>query len=399
MAAMPAGLFFSRALLSVSMIAFIAASVLHLEVKQQGRDFLRNPLAVSMSVLFLVPLVSGLWSAGQSEWQTMMQVKLPLLLLPFAFAGLKTTDERDWQRLAVFFIGLTIGGTIWSFAGYLQHKAVIDHDYLHSQTLHTPLDDDHVRFSWMAAFSFLLAGYLLLRRKVVRPWLKTGLIIAMAWLAIYLHILSARTGLISLYAVVLLFAFWLVRYQSKKSTGLILLTAFFLVPVLAYTFLPTFRNRVKYFRYEFSFVKADNYRPGSNDGTRLASLRAGWHLLQQYPLSGAGFGDIYAETVSFYKKEYPAMPPENYIYPSGQYMMYGAGTGWPGLAIYMVMILLPFFMAGFRQHPEWWMLQTISVISLLPDNPLELQFGVFLYAFVLLWCRDWWFKKAVPGYD
>ena len=84
---MTGALFISRALLSASMIVFILVSFLHSNSKKQVYDFFSTPLLWGMSVLFLIPFISGLWSSDKKEWLDMIRIKLPLLFLPIAFAS------------------------------------------------------------------------------------------------------------------------------------------------------------------------------------------------------------------------------------------------------------------------------------------------------------------------
>src|ERR1700736_4821787 len=60
--------FFSRALLSSGMIAFVAFSCFHPGIKQQLYKFFSSPLLWGMSLLFFLPLLSGLWSADKQAW-------------------------------------------------------------------------------------------------------------------------------------------------------------------------------------------------------------------------------------------------------------------------------------------------------------------------------------------
>src|SRR5882672_722786 len=85
--AMMVTLFISRVGLSVSIIAFVVLSFLHPRIKEQIKNFLSSPLLWSMSLLFFLPLLSGLWTENKSDWLNVVQVKLPLLLLPLSFAS------------------------------------------------------------------------------------------------------------------------------------------------------------------------------------------------------------------------------------------------------------------------------------------------------------------------
>src|SRR6185369_12707418 len=117
---MLAGLLFSRVLLSSALIIFILVSFIHKDFLQQLKEFFSSPLPWSMSLLFFIPLVSGLWSEDSAHWSRMMRIKLPLLLLPLCFAGLKEFRFRDWEKIGWAFILMILIGSGWSIFHYLQ---------------------------------------------------------------------------------------------------------------------------------------------------------------------------------------------------------------------------------------------------------------------------------------
>src|SRR5688572_19811306 len=81
------GLFVSRALLSVSMIFFLLLTCFHSRAGGQFKNFLREPFLVGLTLLFLIPLLTWFWSEDKEIWWRFIRIKLPLLLLPLAFAG------------------------------------------------------------------------------------------------------------------------------------------------------------------------------------------------------------------------------------------------------------------------------------------------------------------------
>ena len=158
--AMMGTLFIGRVPLSISMITFICISFLNTELKKQLLNFFYSPLLWSMSLLFLLPLISGAWSSERQEWMNILRIKLPLLLLPLAFAGPFGFSQKQWQWVAYIFIALVTAGTIWSIFHYSENIAAVHEGYLKAKTITTPLQNDHVRFSWMISIaSFLQAGY------------------------------------------------------------------------------------------------------------------------------------------------------------------------------------------------------------------------------------------------
>src|SRR5712675_2253585 len=88
MLAMLTGLLFSRGLLSSGLIVFAALSLIHKNIWEQLKKFFSSTLLWTISLLFLLPLISGLWSEDLSKWSQILRIKLPFLLLPLCFAGL-----------------------------------------------------------------------------------------------------------------------------------------------------------------------------------------------------------------------------------------------------------------------------------------------------------------------
>lgn len=386
MMVMTGALFFSRALLSLSMMLFVIISFLHSDIKRQIRQFFLCPLLWGMSVLFFIPLLTGLWSADREQWLATLQIKLPLLFLPLAFAGPFFISEKQWNVLAYFFLLLISGATVWCLAKYLPNTAIVNEAYLKAKTIITPLENDHVRFSWLVNVGILLAGWLCIQE--INKQRHKAFLFAMVttWLIVFLHILATRTGLVSFYIILLLLAIWLLVKKIKWQYGLALIALVFLLPVIAFNIVPTFKNKVKYMMYEFDFFKHANYLPGSNDGMRIISIKAGWQIMKQEPVTGVGFGDIMYETRQWYAKHYPQMIEADKIKPGSEWMIYGAAAGIPGIIFFTIVMAVPFFITVKEKLP-WYMLNSSAAFSLLFDIGLEVQFGVFVYSFIILW---WW---------
>jgi hypothetical protein len=384
---MMASVFFSRFLLSLSMIVFVAFSVFHPDIKKQFSVFFNSPLLWSMSLLFFLPLISGLWSGDQNEWLEAIKIKAPLIVMPFAFAAPFGLSKRQWQQLAFLFVGCVVLATIWSMSNYIFDAKEVNENYLRSQLLVTPLENDHIRFSWMVAVSTLVSVWLWLenRKKNNRNnWLVLMLI---GWQIIFLHILAARTGLFSFYLMLLIAALVFIKKKWKTGTGIMLLLLLLLLPVIAYFSLPTFQNRVKYILYDLPYFSKGHYSPAMNDAVRIVSMKAGWNVMNEHSFYGVGFGDVMSETKKWYAVHYPQMKETDQILPSGEWLLYGVACGWPGLILSGIVIFIPFFIKVKNYKWLWVMLNVSVMLAFLSDIIFEVQFGVFLYSFFVLW---WW---------
>ncbi len=379
-------LFFSRVVLSISMITFMVVSFIHPAIKEQFRQFFISPLLWGMSLLFFIPLLSGLWSEDQQAWRETLQVKLPLLFLPLAFAAPFNFSRKQWEWLAYIFIGTISAATIWSLFHYAANPTAVNEGYLKAKSLLTPLENDHVRFSWLVSVAILTAICILYTKRNSPRITVILLSFILVWLIVFLHLLAARTGLFCFYIILLVAAGWFIYKKMQWRYAVSLLILLFALPVAAYRLMPTFQNRVKYFKYDLGYFKETKYLPGANDAVRVISLKAGYGIIKENPGGGVGFGDVFSETKKWYNTHYPKMAERDQIYPSSEWLIYGAAGGIPGLIIFSLVMLIPFFI---RTHTglAWRILNLMAAASFLFDIGLEVQFGVFIYAFVIL-C--WW---------
>lgn len=388
MIVMMGALFFSRALLSGTVVAFTVICFCHSGIKKQIRQFFASPLLWGMSLLFFFPLLSGLWSDDKKEWGLMMLIKAPLFLLPLAFTGLISFSKKQWAWLAYIFIIIITAGTVWSMFRYVPDAAFINASYLKAKTIITPLENDHIRFSWLISVAVLLSAWISFSKRKENKIISGALAITSAWLVIFLHILAARTGLLSFYIMLAGTLVWILVKKMKPVYSIALFVFLLAIPFVAYKTLPSLHNRVKYFIYEFDYFKKTNYLPGANDAVRVISIKSGWNIMKQHPIAGVGFGDVIGETKKWYAGNYPQMQEADKIYPSSEWMMYVSGCGVPGLLIFSFVMLIPFFIRT-NNSLLWYLINATAAFSLLSDIGLEVQFGVFIYSFVVLWFYKW----------
>lgn len=378
------GVCISRAALSVSMIIFLSVALLHKDFFYQLKTFLKTPYLLFFTLLFFIPFASGLWSSDTGKWMDVVRIKLPLLFFPLAFAGNWLLSQKQWLMAAGLFVIIVFAGCLWSLLQYLPNAAAVHADYLKAKTLHTPLENDHVRFSWVVSVAAIVCA--LLAKLATRTKEKFIAASGFAFFAIYLHVLSARTGLLSLYIFLAFYIVDLVLKNRNKKKAFATLLLLFALPLLAYFLLPTFKARLQYILYDAQGVQQAQYIPGSNDGARVMSLKAGWQVLQQAPL-GVGAGDVMHEADKWYAANVPQVLATDTFYPSSEWLMYGAFAGWLGVTLFSVVMLMPFFIKVKRYKIFWIAFNATAAFSFAFDTGLEVQYGVFVYAFTAL-C--WW---------
>ncbi len=382
---MVTGLFFSRAMLAVSIGVFTGISLIHAGYREHLYAFFKQPLCWGSSLIFFIPFISGLWSADKEQWLQMILIKFPLILLPIAFAWPLGFSEKQWRWLMQFIMLAVFGGCIYSLQAYFMDKGFFDQSYLEGRSLLTPLANDHVRFSLIVFVMIIWGGLQYYKDRLLKfSWLYLALIV---FFITYLHILAARTGLLAFYlSAFILTIYYFFGLDRKKSILVFLLML--LLPLMAWFIFPSFKNKLLLFNHESAFSANQSYLPRSNDVVRVISLRAGWNIFLESPVSGQGYGDIISKSREWYKTQYPEMKEEDMIYPSSEYLMMAAGTGIIGLIAFIMILLFPFFV-GMQWSLAWKMIITGLAASYLFDIGLEVQYGVFLHCLILFLSWQW----------
>lgn len=378
------GLFFSRALSSISVILLAATALVHGRWKETVAQTLRSRWMLGVILIWLIPFISGLWSDDWTEWLYIIRIKLPFLFFPFVFCGPWRFERSAVRWLVMLFLGLCLGGVIWSMAQYIPDKEAIQASYLRSKTIPTPMENDHIRFSFMVAAAVFLCAYIIEKQK--RLFFNVILIPLALVFIVYLHILSARTGLVVLYlGLLVLLIHWLRRRKELLLPGLALLIA---LPVAAYLIFPTLKNRLLYFRYDVQYILRGEYLPGANDGGRAQSMKAGWEILQQHPVSGVGAGDIRAATTAWYDAQQPVIAASDRLYPSSEWLVYGDTAGIAGLLIFTWVMLLPVSLK-LKDGVYFHVIQLGAVVCFIADAFIEGQNGILVYCFLLFGWYQW----------
>jgi len=393
---MIAGLFFSRALLSLSMFVMFVNALHPLYVKQYWNSWRKNPFSVLCLAFFLSYFISGLWSSDISYWLKATINKLPFVILPFAFLSIPFHKEKV-QRMVIF----SLTGMQLLLIGYSLTELALHWDYYmkgyeFSRPIPTTKYNDHIRFSLSLVLSFFLILYLLLEKK------KEALTLSAKWILItvlciffiYIHILAAKTGILCLYLGMLVFVIF---KAGRKSKLLALLLTLIIVslPFLGYLFIPTFKTKIDYVRYEQQKTKDEqHYDYTLSDAGRMITYDIGGKAIKAHPVAGVGAGDIMDEMREGYRKYYPEVSADQQFGPINQFLFTALSTGIPLCFLLLAMSAAPFFLkADNRIYLSITAL--VLFISLMVEAPLELQFGVFTYLFFLLTWINILKKQAV----
>lgn len=376
------GLLVSRVLISIGMIILLANAVINPKIATNARQFFRNPALLALTTIFLAVLLSGLYSENLDFFLDRIRIKLPFLVLPFAFAAIPKFNNALFHGILYFFFWLIVGTCLVSFLQYLQDFDQINAAYKAGKVLPTPIM--HIRFSIMVVVAFMTGLYLYGIRYYWKSNLERSFLLAFSvFLFFYLHILAVRTGLIALYAVIAFSLFRFVFVQKKYLLGLALASMIGLGGYLAYQTIPTLQNKLGYMLYSLDAIRKGENLAQLSDSYRLANIEAGLQIGHRNPVIGVGIGDLLDETANYLSVHYPTLTSEVYL-PQSQYVVVYAGLGLIGLVLFFWASNAPlWYREGYRSYFVGG-LMAVMTVAFIVGHFVEVQRGTAFFLIMTL---------------
>ncbi len=382
---MVAGLFFSRALLSMTMLAMFINALHPSVVRKNLREWRNDPFALLSFAFFCTYLVSGLWSDNKDFWIASTINKLPFAILPFAFLSAPLQREQNQRVIIIGAAVMQIAVIGYSLIQFGLHTEYYLQGYHISRPLPTTRYDDHIRFSLSLVISVLMFCYLLWERHTIplSRALKIFMLCSIVLFIAYIHILAAKTGILCLYLVAIVYILSKI-YRENKRKALLLSLGVASLPVIAYYVIPTFKTKIDYVIFEIDKSRSDKrYDYTLSDAGRMITYELGRKAIAQHPFAGVGAGDLMDEMKAGYSRDYPEVSQDQQYGPINQFMFTALSVGIPLSLFLAALAICPFFI---RVEKRVYLVATgiIMLISMTVEAMLELQFGVFTYLFFLL---------------
>lgn len=394
---------FSPFLLSVGMWCLVAVALWSTYLQQPSgivsllrfswERFVQNKVLLALSFLFWVPLVSMGWSDDLASWLTRVRIRLPFLILPWAFANLPALRLR---QLAAPIYGSLLVMVVLS-AGVLVNFGLEPDLILNGlkEGQPVPVPRHHIRFSLIMVVTILSTGWLSLQHdywssRAERRWVVLGVL----FLVVTLHILTVRSALVAFYAGLF---FTLIRYWWKTRNwklGLLALSVLLLVPVITVSTVESVRNRIAYMRYDWEQFRSAKGGANYSDAERFVSLEVGIRIWMEQPWLGVGVGDLELENQRMTDRIHPEYS-ETPKLPHNQFIYILASTGLLGLIISGLAWMYPLFFFKYRKNYLFMSFQVVVFISFLVEYTLETSIGAAFCLFYQLW----WIKMAEAQED
>lgn len=345
------------------------------------RLFQRPPLALLL-LLLAAPTLSCFWSADLAYWLRRVQTRLPFLVLPWVFANLPPLSGRQMRLVLYAFVWMLLLVCL----GIAVHFALHFHEIVAGigRGDPIPVPRSHIRFSLILAIGIVSGAWLWAEGFYWRsPRERWALAATTVFLFLFIHVLSVRSGILGLYAMLLFGLGWYVWHTRRWVVGALALGIVVAAPIVAMKTLPSFRMRVHYMIWDWQQYQ-QNTGGAYSDAERIVSLHTGWQLWRANPVFGVGTGDLPTEVQRVTKEQYPQYSKEPKL-PHNQFLYILAGTGVFGLALSLVAFFAPLATPLYRRFFLFSTFQILVFSSFMVEYTIETAIGVAFYLFFTLW--------------
>ena len=261
---------------------------------QKIKKFINNPYAILLSGLYIIYLISILYSENKEYAYTDLLLKLPLLLFPLFLSTTDSLNNSQYKSvLRTFAISTFFAAIATLLIGYYNYTqtGLTKYFFYHDLTI-------FMHSAYYALYTlFAIAIFIYLYFKEENKKSKIAYSSMAFGLSIFLFLLSSRMQVIIF--VTLLTLFIIVRAFQKKRilTGILVLFLSYTCIFLLVTQMPKTSARLQQTK---AHIKNINYAKTNNDA-RVQIWSAATNVIKKNYLFGTGIGDAKDELVSQYK--------------------------------------------------------------------------------------------------
>lgn len=356
--------------LSIAMICQALSIILFTPPKKLFRNFLDQQPLVIFSFCYLFLLLGFFYSDNIHYLSERLQIKLPLLLYPIICPSIGRLSPSQKRLIMLTAIGVILGSVIGILINYALHFDMINQLYLQSKIMPGPIH--HIRFSLLTVFAVYLCYYC-----VQQGTSKAEQIILSVigiFFIVFLHIYSVRSGLLSLYVViVILLANYVIRTRNIKNL-LIAIVSIVIIAGGSILLSPTLKNKISNTTTDVN-VYQNQEDPNFNSlATRMVSYKVAMEIFKENIWFGCGQGDLKDKSDALFRKDYPTVLTP--IIPHNQFIYYLAATGIIGLLIFVVSFMAPLWSKGNFRNEFMLTSYVILLVAFQFEPMLETQLGV-----------------------
>ncbi len=327
----------SSALMNISSGGFILCWLLSKEIVQFPRTIRQNWITWPPLLLFVLLVIGIFYSTA--NWQESLEIfkkYRELIYFPIVLSLLQADQKKHRKNTAAKSAqnALLAGMTTLMLISYAMYWGWLTTEKFGYSTIH------HITHSFfMAILSFWALQKLifaLISKNKDKIWHNTFFLLLFLLATVNLFFISAgRTGMVLCTLLIILSILQRLKFSQT------ILSVFLICTIITgtYQISDNFSNRV-----DEAIEDIQNYQPGesrSSLGMRFDWWQNSICLIKQAPLTGYGTGSFATEQHKLTTGT-PTMTSDN---PHNEYLLLGVQLGFPGIAIFLLLLVTLFYIS------------------------------------------------------
>lgn len=372
------GLFFSRAILSISLALMLLIATNSFYHHQKI-----NPVKLKHYFfigLYIVMFLSIWNTSDKSAWLNIIFKNSFLWILPLVFIFAKTPHETTVQRLVLFFGFCGVLCISVDLLWILSHLQLYQEMITKGGNITSVLGPYHTELGLLYSFAFIALALSFLKQK--NSFQKWGIATCLILFLIGLVVVAQRFALISLWLNGLFFMCReIIINKNYKHLGYALLL--FLATIIIYQKVPAIKQKAIYTQNDLITLiknKNPNYLSISQ---RWAANKCALEIIKNNIFMGVAPADLKEEMDEQYVHNSYWLIPQNRVFIHNQYLYYMASYG----IIFSILIFLGGIILILKElkHNFIFLAFVIPIIlHMFTDNTMERQISGISVVFLLL---------------
>lgn len=372
------GLFFSRAILSISSVLIFLLGILKFGIKKSYK----NPISsyLIFPIIFCCYLLSIVYTDNLLEWKHIVFKNSVMLWLPVGFYFNPQLEKKKIEKILfiITFLGFicVFSTAIKSLFNYQETISAITN----SKNIESFIGPQHSELGIISTISFILLVYFLANEKEQKR--KLYLLITAIIFFVALNIIAYRFTLLSIYTI----ASFVIVHQiiiKKKFKYLISLTILCVIAISSLIVFPPLKSRYQNTINDLQSVFGDKNPNYQSIGQRWGATKCAIEVIKKAPYLGVSPADLIDEMNKQYDIDAYYLIPENRIFIHNQFIFYASSFG----IIWLLMFLLTILYCIKNLFKKNFLLFLICLAFLMHmqiENSLEKQITLNLIIFVPL---------------
>ncbi len=372
----------SFTLLILGGIALYSFFVLTKDKKECWKSYTRKMDYWVLGFIFL-EVVMGLFVATDMTYMLeRIRLRIPFIGLPFAFFLLPRWSPLYYRYWWITILGLIHLVALGVIAYYFMNQNEIQ--LLLQQGKHIPTPANHIRYALLQVIAFSASVYWgwFHKEETSHSFSNVFFKLSAIFLFVFIHFLAVRSGIFSIYFLIISFGIPILFRQKAYITLFIFIAVVMMLPIIGMKTMPSLKQKIGYVYYDIDMFLKGQATDQLSDASRLISWKMGIELFKNNPLSGVGAGNIRLKMNELYNRDYPTFKKK--LTPHNQFIMVLASSGLIGFFLFCFGFFAPLFYKNNYHDPFILAIYLSFFASFLVEATFENAMGVAIFLFFTL---------------